>query len=81
MPETHLVKCKCLACSLHFIAFSHGDEWLPHFCPECGQHSGSFIVWRETSDDFIFQHVPGHADLVAMGGFPAAQFADEIKHG
>jgi hypothetical protein len=63
---THIHKIKCMRCSLHFAAYSHKADWEPTACPECGM-SGPFMRWYETSSDFIFQHVPGTADLVALG--------------
>jgi hypothetical protein len=68
-----LLKLKCLACSLHFTLCT----WYPErhrldslHCPECGQHAGDFIIWVETGQGFIFQHVPGKARLVACCSSP-----------
>jgi hypothetical protein len=61
-----LVKVKCLECQLHFTLCT----WEPDrhtartiHCPECGQHRGHYMVWRESGLGFIFQHVPGRASL------------------
>jgi len=58
------VKAKCLNCSLHFMLCT----WKPArhcaaslFCPECGQHNGNFLVWREeVPSGVIYEEVPGH---------------------
>ena len=70
---------KCMSCGLHFQIHTDlelrddSDEpattWIERFdayCPECGQQ-GRSMVWREEQTDFIFQAVPGMADLVALG--------------
>jgi hypothetical protein len=62
---THVVKVKCTGCGLHFSAFSWRPDWRPAFCPECGSQKG-FLIWRELSDEFIFQHVPGGAELAEL---------------
>lgn len=59
------IKAKCMACSLHFVICTwypenHTEQSL--YCPECGQHQGRFLVWREKVTGFIFNEVPGHAD-------------------
>lgn len=59
-------KVKCMACGLHFIICTwdidrHNKGNLT--CPECGQHSGKFLVWTQQQFGFIFEHVPGHATL------------------
>jgi hypothetical protein len=36
------------------------------YCPECGQHTGRFLVWAEPGPGKIFEHVPGKAPLVAV---------------
>jgi DNA-directed RNA polymerase subunit RPC12/RpoP len=57
----HLFKYKCLTCDLHFTLYSeHPERWasrLP-FCPECGKDA-RFLIWRDTSEKFIFNFVPG----------------------
>jgi hypothetical protein len=57
------IKAKCLQCQLHFLLCT----WKPNqhdgstlHCPECGQHSGQFIVWREeVPGGMIFKEIPG----------------------
>jgi hypothetical protein len=66
--STHIIKCKCLRCSLHFIAFSFKDDWKPEFCPECGGRE-AFIIWRDTSNRFIFEFVPGKTGISMMSYF------------
>ncbi len=58
------VKAKCLACALHFVVCTlrpdrHTAASL--YCPECGQHDGDFLVWRQPTEGFISQEVPGGA--------------------
>lgn len=59
------VKAKCMQCSLHFLLCT----WSPEqhsastlHCPECGQHAGNFMVWREQAPGYIFETVPGKHD-------------------
>lgn len=68
MSRTNVIKCKCMNCSLHFAVYSWNEEWLPVSCPECNVKPARFMVWKETSPDFIFQHVPGNTPLVGMPG-------------
>lgn len=65
--STTIIKAKCMPCSLHFAAYSDSEEWAPMFCPECGAN-GPFMIWREPTDEFIFQHVPGTTPLVEITG-------------
>ncbi|HEY8504686.1 MAG TPA: hypothetical protein VIL46_08895 [Gemmataceae bacterium] len=65
-PMFTVKKAKCLQCSMHFIICT----WRPErhsaktlFCPECGQHRGKFLVWRQLESGFIFQMVPGRAQM------------------
>jgi hypothetical protein len=58
------IKAKCLNCSLHFVLCT----WYPErhsaaslHCPECGQHSGEFLVWSERVFGNVVQEVPGDA--------------------
>ena len=65
-----LVKAKCLACGLHFVLCT--DRPTAHtraslHCPECGQASGAFLVWLEEASGFIWQQVPGNAELWQAG--------------
>ena len=68
------VKAKCLKCSLHFIVCT----WSPErhtaqtlVCPECGQHRGQFLVWKEVpSEALIYQAVPGTTPLSGVGPMP-----------
>jgi hypothetical protein len=68
------VKAKCMRCSLHFIVCTerpetHSARTLT--CPECGQHKGSFFVWKETpAEQFICQSVPGTTPLSEFGTTP-----------
>jgi predicted Zn-ribbon and HTH transcriptional regulator len=64
--RTYVIKAKCRNCGLHFAAYSWSEDWLPSYCPECGA-GGMFMVWKEESDDFIFQHIPGDSPLVFAG--------------
>jgi len=60
MPRTWVHKIKCLQCKLHFTVFSLHENWGDDgiTCPECASQ-GSFMQWREPSDLFIFELVPG----------------------
>ena len=56
----------CRACNLHFIVCterpeSHGLSTM--YCPECGQHDSRFIMYEATVPGFIFQSVPGEAEI------------------
>ena len=56
----------CRACNLHFIVCterpeSHGLSTM--YCPECGQHDARFIMYEATVPGFIFQSVPGDAEV------------------
>ena len=56
----------CRACNLHFIVCterpeSHGLSTM--YCPECGQHDARFIMYEATVPGFIFQSVPGEAEV------------------
>ncbi len=58
------IKVKCLSCALHFIVCT----WFPDrhtfdslYCPECGQHSGNFALWKEDVAQHIHMAVPGNA--------------------
>ncbi len=64
------VKFKCFSCGLHFVVCT----WEPEkhnassaHCPECGQHRGEFLVWKEDSKRPIFEIVPGAAVFVDFG--------------
>ena len=62
-PQLRLV---CRACNLHFIVCterpeSHGLSTM--YCPECGQHDARFIMYEATVPGFIFQSVPGEAEV------------------
>lgn len=77
------LKMKCLECGLHFVICT----WYPEkhgvataHCPECGQHDRRFIMWREESEDFIFQVVPGKAAIAGFGLPPDAQ-VEEAESG
>lgn len=63
----HWIKVKCMQCSLHFMIATDSPEQHTNgsiHCPECGQHEGHFLVWAEPGKGFIFQHVPGQAQLI-----------------
>ena len=60
------LRVKCMGCGLHFIVCT----WTPEqhaattmYCPECGQHMSKFIVWKAEVKGFIFEAVPGDAEL------------------
>ena len=62
------IKAKCLDCSLHFVVCT----WTPErhraeslYCPECGQHQGHFILWKEEVNGAILEEVPGNATLLS----------------
>ncbi len=62
------VKAVCQNCGVHFLVATwfekrHSAKTL--FCPECGIR-GKKIVWVETVSGFIFQTIPGKAELVEM---------------
>jgi hypothetical protein len=63
------VKVKCLRCSLHFmICTEHPDTHRAKTirCPECGNHHGQFIVWKEVPEEtFIFQVIPGDTGMAS----------------
>lgn len=65
--QTHVHKFKHLGCGLHFIVLSWEPEWKPKVCPECGE-GGKFLHWAETSEDFIFEYVPGRTPLAVNLG-------------
>ena len=61
------LRVKCTLCGLHFIICT----WEPDqhdmstiYCPECGQHKGDYLVWKADVEGFIFQAVPGDAELI-----------------
>lgn len=67
-PSFTMVKAKCLACSMHFSLCTwdperHDEKTL--YCPECGQHQGGFLVWKQRMFGFIFQTVPGIGQALA----------------
>lgn len=62
---TQLIKCKCVACGLHFTVFSWYHRWAPRYCPECGQ-TESFMIWQDASPEPIFRHVPGSSPIVSL---------------
>jgi len=62
-----------MKCGLHFTVHT----WYPElhvgttlYCPECGQHEEQFVTWVAEVEGFIFQHVPGDAELDTLGGQP-----------
>lgn len=73
-------KVKCLKCGLHFVVCSDYENWpnegttrdvtlgeatgLIH-CPECGAFD-AHIHWKEQVEGFIFQTVPGQAEIVGL---------------
>ena len=62
---------KCTDCGLHFIICTDYPEKhaaTTMYCPECGNHKGNFTVWQTEVEGFIFQSVPGEAELVYMLG-------------
>lgn len=77
-PHFWLHKFKCMDCGLHFVSCSDYEDW-PNkgttreqqvgeatglvYCPECGS-TGPKIHWRSEGPGFIFQAVPGDAQLV-----------------
>ena len=66
------LKVKCLKCGLHFIICTERlEEWAKDFskiyCPECGEQ-GKKLIYAESSDDFIFNVVPGKAEIVGYTG-------------
>jgi ssDNA-binding Zn-finger/Zn-ribbon topoisomerase 1 len=81
------LRVKCMKCGLHFIICT----WFPEqhapttmYCPECGQHpgkrgNGTFSVWQAEVEGFIFQAVPGEAELTYMLGNPIPKMDAEEK--
>jgi Zn finger protein HypA/HybF involved in hydrogenase expression len=76
-------KFKCGACGLHFIVCSDAEDWPDHnttreqtvgeatglvYCPECGDIH-IHIHWLEPVEGFIFQAVPGDAELIGIKGY------------
>lgn len=65
MANTTILKCKCMACSLHFAVYTNfPDEWKERrpICPECGRNGedgqpGVWVLGVEESDKYIFQFV------------------------
>lgn len=54
---------------MHFQLHSWQEDWLEKFeayCPECGSQ-GAKMIWHEEMHGFVFEAVPGLADLVGMG--------------
>ena len=65
-PTYTQLRLVCRACNLHFIVCterpeSHGLSTM--YCPECGQHDARFIMYEATVPGFIFQSVPGEAEI------------------
>ena len=59
------LRVKCTLCGLHFIICTDEvHDMSAIYCPECGQHEGKFIVWESEVEGFIFQAVPGDAELI-----------------
>ena len=77
------LRVQCLDCGLHFIICTDYPDWwqkkvtgrqrqTPMYCPECGQHpgrrgNGTFSVWQAEVEGFIFQAVPGDAEIDSIG--------------
>jgi len=68
---THEFPVKCRNCGLHYSVFSWSENW-PFdkerdggYCPECGI-KGSKMVWHRTVTKFIFEVVPGGAEMLAL---------------
>ena len=64
------LRVKCMKCGLHFIVCTWSPEQHANttmYCPECGQHEGTFFIWEAEVEGFIFQAVPGSdADLISF---------------
>jgi ssDNA-binding Zn-finger/Zn-ribbon topoisomerase 1 len=73
-------KIKCLKCGLHFVVCSDYEDWPNEgttrdqnlgeatgviHCPECGTQNFG-IHWKEQVEGFIFQTVPGAAEIVDL---------------
>ena len=59
-----------MKCGLHFIVCTDYPEQHANttmYCPECGQHLGKFLVWKAEVEGFIFQAVPGDAEIDSIG--------------
>ena len=69
---------KCLGCGLHFVVCSDFEEWPNQgttrdlklgeatgliYCPECGVPSNKLVYEPAEVEGFIFQAVPGDAQL------------------
>jgi len=73
---------KCTDCGLHFIICTEYPEQhaaTTIYCPECGNHKGNFTIWQTEVEGFIFQSVPGEAELVYMLGNPIPKMDAEAK--
>lgn len=79
----HQHKFKCMSCGLHFIICSDFAEWPDKgttraldlgeatglvYCPECGDVRMK-IHWQEEVQGFIFQAVPGQAEITRLEGY------------
>jgi hypothetical protein len=75
-PTYTRVKAKCLDCTLHFVLCTwHPERHSPLslHCPECGQHRGRFLVWREPAVGSICAEVPGR--YTSTDALPASALA------
>ncbi|HEY7421496.1 MAG TPA: hypothetical protein VH541_05755 [Gaiellaceae bacterium] len=68
--ETLEYRLKCLNCGLHYSVYSW-VRWadkneLGGFCPECGIRGHKLVHGPVIRSEFIFQLVPGEAELTAM---------------
>ena len=64
------LRVKCMKCGLHFIVCTDYPEQhaiTTMYCPECGQHLGKFLLWKAEVGGFIFQAVPGDAEIDSIG--------------
>ena len=73
---------KCLACGLHYVVCTDFREWPDKgttrdqqlgeatgliYCPECGStNAAPKIVYTKEVEGFIFQAVPGDAEMTKM---------------
>ncbi|MHA2065477.1 MAG: hypothetical protein ACXABY_13975 [Candidatus Thorarchaeota archaeon] len=37
-----VIRIICTHCSNDFLVWGHSEEWLPNYCPYCGEETGDF---------------------------------------
>jgi hypothetical protein len=62
MSDTYFYPVKCMACGLHWGAYSWSDTWIKdhnQFCPECGSQDRLMFWYPRKVGKEIFEIVPG----------------------